>query len=145
MPPTKKPVVPRKDINKAKELHDQLHPPAAKRKRVTITPTMSDDRRTVGRPTRFETLTKLANETQDKPTIHSKKLILIGSDGTERKRKTVLTKCTTNITCNNINEYTSYEYITDARRKALDIIKEQKDNLEKILIIEKMIENKQKS
>jgi hypothetical protein len=46
-------------------------------------------------------------------------------------------KSETNITCNNSNNYIAYEFITDSRRKALDIIKEQKETLEKLNTLEK--------
>lgn len=64
-----------KDITQARELFNQNH---TKRKRVQIPPTHVNEVRSVGRPTRFETLTKLANESQDKPTIFCNQLILIG-------------------------------------------------------------------
>ncbi|CAB3997295.1 Hypothetical predicted protein [Paramuricea clavata] len=125
-----------KNIVQAKELFDQQHP---KRKRIQIQPQIYDVPRGVGRPSRFDTLSKLANESCGKSKIYSQDFILLALDGTEKKRKTVLTKSTTTITCSSTNDYVMYEYITDCRRKALDIIKEQKEKLEKINILEKRL------
>jgi hypothetical protein len=136
-----------KNMDKMKEIYLSNKPTPAKRKRVAnITPTTSDDKRTIGWPTRFfETLIKIANESHDKHTTSSKELVLFATDGSEKKRKTILTRSQENIACSNLHHYTSYEYITDARRKALDTIKEQKDMLDKLIILEKIIETNMKN
>ena len=74
-----------KDISQVRELFDQQHP---KRKRIQIQPyTNESTTRTVGRPSRFDTLSKLVNESYNKPTILCQELVLVGIDGTEKKEK----------------------------------------------------------
>ena len=76
-----------------KEIRNAQKPaqPASKRRRVAnITPHSNEGGR-AGRPTRHETLSKLANEKQDQDVISSKQLILYALDGSEKKEKTVLT------------------------------------------------------
>jgi hypothetical protein len=61
--------------------------------------------------------------------------------GREReKEKTVLTRSKVDIKLNNMKHFGCYDFITDERRKALDIIKEQKDKLDKLLYMENMLE-----
>jgi hypothetical protein len=68
------PPVDQKNIRAMKEIHDAQNPaqPASKRRRVAnITPHSNEGGR-AGRPTRHETLSKLANENQDRDAISSK-------------------------------------------------------------------------
>lgn len=146
---TTKPTSPagRKNIETMKEIHDaQKLAPAKRRKVANILPNNNEDKRSVGRPTKNETLTKIANESIDKNIIISKELILYATvDGSEKKKKTVLTRSTENIELYNANHYSCYEFITDLRKKSLDKIKEQKNILDKLIYMEKMLEANIKS
>ena len=89
--------------------------------------------RNVGRPTRNEVLTKIANETKDQDEIQivSQELILCSPEGSaETKRKTILTRHGKNIYCYSMKQFNAL--ITDNRKKALENIKKQKNILEKL-------------
>ena len=62
----------------------------------------------VGTLTRFDTLTKIANERQ-------------AQDGSEKKKK--LTNHEGTIICKNEKHYRAYDYITSERRESLETIK----------------------
>ena len=96
-------------------------------------------KRRSGRPTNNETLTKLANDELDNNKISSQYLILHAIDGSEKKKKTILTCSTENIELYNLKQFSCYEFLGEIRKKALDIIKEQKSVLEHVLYIEKMV------
>jgi hypothetical protein len=49
-----------------------------------------------------------------------------------KKSKTILTKCKHNIIVTSNKQFLTYELFADTRGKALDIIKEQRDVLQKI-------------
>jgi hypothetical protein len=112
-----------------------------KRKRVAnISPQQQPPaKRRSGRPSTNETLTKLANNEFDNNQISTQNLILRALDGSEKKKKTILTCSTENIELYNLKQFSCYEFLGDLRKKALDNIKEQKYMLEHILYIEKMV------
>lgn len=75
-----------KDIEKGREAHNE----SRKRRRTAVV--NPDDRpRSVGRPTRHDEQTKIANEASDKDEllilIYSRNLILTTANGSEKKRK----------------------------------------------------------
>jgi hypothetical protein len=152
-PPSSLPPVPTvpaggKNIAMARQIHDeeeqqlqqqqQQLPPVKsgnKRKRIEVSP------RQVGRPTTTETLIKIDGE-DDLETLqlHNRELILNGTTvNGEKKSKPVLTKCKTNITVNTKKQYLTYELFADTRRKALEIIKEQRDILQKVNAAESVL------
>ena len=96
-------------------------------------------KRRSGRPTTNETLTKLANDESDNNQISSQNLILRAIDGSEKKKKTILTCSKENIELYNLKQLSCYEFLGEIRKKALDIIREQKSVLEHVLYIEKMV------
>ena len=115
----------------------------SKRKRTaniqpTQHPTKPKKRRS-GRPTTNEALTRLANNELDNNQISSQNLILRAIDGSEKKKKTILTCSTENIELYNLKQFSCYEFLGEIRKKALDIIKEQKSVLEHVLYIEKIV------
>jgi hypothetical protein len=113
-----------------------------KRKRTAnISPLQQQrpSKRRSGRPSTNETLTKLASSEFDNNQISSQNLILRALDGSEKKKKTILTCSTENIEQYNLKQFSCYEFLGDLRKKALDNIKEQKNVLEHILYIEKMV------
>jgi hypothetical protein len=129
----------RKDLNIIKE-----HQTAEKKKRkrvANIIPQQQKEqkKRKSGRPSTQETLTRIANDEINTDQISSQELILLAMDGSEKKKKTILTCSTKNIELFYLKQYTSYNYIGEARKKALDIVREQKTILENLLNIEKMI------
>jgi hypothetical protein len=100
-----------------------------KRKRAEVPP------RQVGRPSTLETLIKINGDDDDQTTfqLRTRELILNGSgENGEKKSKTILTKCKSNIAVNTQKQYLTYELFADLRRKALETIKEQRDMLQKI-------------
>lgn len=117
-----------KNITQVREIYEQTHQqqPPAKRKRVVI----PEDHRNVGGPTRNDTLLKIGNKKPSR--FLQRELTLVGVDGSEKKRKTVLTKNKNDIKCKSSKHYAAYEFITDQRRKALETIKEQRDILDKL-------------
>jgi hypothetical protein len=80
-------------------------------------------KRRSGRPTNDETLMKLANNELDNNHISSQNLILRAIDGSEKKKKTILTCSTENIELYNLKQFSCYEFLGELRKKALDIIK----------------------
>ena len=114
-----------KDIEKAKSAYNE----SRKRKREPA-------QRSVGRPTRSEVLTKIVNESSDKDDlqIYSQELILTANDGTEKKRKTILTKYGKNIECRTNKQFNAFDLVTDKGKKALEKIK--KLNQTESLLIE---------
>ncbi|CAB3988682.1 Hypothetical predicted protein [Paramuricea clavata] len=139
-PPTEKPKSPpiaQKNIEKMKEIGK----PTTKQRRVAnITPHTNDNKKCPGRPTRHETLTKIANQSDKESTISSKELILYTLDGSVKKKKTVLTCSQDDIKLQNMKHYKCYEFITDMQQKTLNSIKEHKDTLEYLIYMEKMLE-----
>jgi hypothetical protein len=130
--------VARKDISLMKK---QETGKKKKRKRVAnISPQQKQPpAKKTGRPSMNETLTKLANNEFDNNQISTQNLILRALDGSEKKKKTILTCSTESIELYNLKQFSCYEFLGDLRKKALDTIKEQKYMLEHILYIEKMV------
>ena len=91
-----------------------------------------------GRPTSGEALTKIANEL-DSNELSTQSLILLALDGSEKKKKTILTCSKETIELYNLKQFSCYDFLGEARKKALDTIKEQKTILEHILYIEKIV------
>ena len=56
-----------------------------------------------------------------------------------RRKKAILTCSTENIELYNLKQFSCYEFLGEIRKKALDIIKEQKSVLEHVLYIERMV------
>ena len=73
---------------------------------------VNNENKRVGRQTRFDTLTKIANKRQEDQQIYSKELILLAQDGSEKKKKTILTNHEGTTICKNEKHYRAYEYIT---------------------------------
>jgi hypothetical protein len=96
-------------------------------------------KRAAGRPSTHKTLTKIANDEINNDKISSQNLILRCLDGTEKKKKTILTCSQDNIELYNAKQFSCYKFLGELRKKALDNIKEQKSILEHILYIEKMV------
>jgi hypothetical protein len=130
--------VARKDISLMKK---QETGKKKKRKRVAnISPQQQQPpAKKNGRPSMNATLTKLANNEFDNNQISTQNLILRALDGSEKKKKTILTCSTESIELYNLKQFSCYEFLGDLRKKVLDTIKEQKYMLEHILYIEKMV------
>ena len=140
-PPPPPPLSPKpkgKDINAMMQYESEKK----KRKRTAnIHPTqrpIKPKRKRSGRPTTNEALTKIANEL-DNNQLSPQDLILRAIDGSEKKKKTILTCNTESIELNNLKQFSCYEFLGGVRKKALDVIKEQKNILEHILYIEKIV------
>ena len=129
-------LAPKKDLNAMKKEHDQK-----KRKRTAnIQPQLQrPKKRKSGRPSTVETLTRIANDKNENNQISSQDLILRALDGSEKKKKTILTCSNKSIELYYLKQYGCYDFIADLRKKALDTIKEQKNILEKLLYIEQMV------
>jgi hypothetical protein len=130
------PPIARKDISTMKEAAEKK-----KRKRVAnILPQKATaKKRKSGRPSTQETLTRIANDEIDTDKISAQELILRALDGSEKKRKTILTCSTKSIELYYLKQFTSYYFIGELRKKPLDNIKEQKVILENLLNIEKIL------
>ena len=128
----------RKDLSAMKEYNAEKK---KNRKRIAnILPQQQKaKKRKSGRPSTQETLTRIANDEIDTDKISTQKLILRALDGSEKKKKTILTCSTKSIELFYLKQFTSYNFIGELRKKALDNIKEQKNILENLLNIEKMI------
>ena len=129
-------LAPKKDLIAMKEEHDQK-----KRKRTAnIQPQQQKPKkRKSGRPSTVETLTRIANDKNENNQISSQDLILRAIDGSEKKKKTILTCSNKSIELYYLKQYGCYDFIADLRKKALDTIREQKNILEKLLHIEQMV------
>jgi hypothetical protein len=91
--------------------------------------------RQVGRPTTNEALIKIDGEEDDTAILQLNcRELTLSTTGCEsvKKSKTILTKCKHDIIVTTNKQFLTYELFADARRKALDIIKEQRDMLQKI-------------
>ena len=135
-PPTPKP--------KGKDINALIQHESEKKKRkrtANIQPTQhpaKPKRKRSGRPTTNEALTRIANEL-DNNQLSPQNLILRALDGSEKKKKTILTCNKEDIELYNLKQFSCYEFLGDVRKKALDVIKEQKNILEHILYIEKIV------
>jgi hypothetical protein len=112
-----------------------------RKRTATIQPTQhpaKPKRKRSGRPTTNEALTRIANEL-DNNQLSPQNLILRALDGSEKKKKTILTCNKEDIELYNLKQFSCYEFLGDVRKKALDVIKEQKNILEHILYIEKIV------
>jgi hypothetical protein len=123
------PHVGKKDMSKLKEMHK-------KRKRKESN--NNSNKRTAGRPTRFETLTKIVGEQND-PIMFSQALVLLGSDRSIKKSRPVLTKYNHDIECYTEKDFTAYDYITEERKKALETIKKEQEKLTRLDTIEELL------
>ncbi|CAB3990835.1 Hypothetical predicted protein [Paramuricea clavata] len=90
-----------------------------------------------GRPNKHVHLTRIANDQADEEKISSQDVILYALDGTEKKRKTILTTSNETLETYNIKHYQCYIYLGDEREQALERIKVEKDKLEKLCYLEK--------
>jgi hypothetical protein len=109
-----------------------------KKRTANVQPIPKPKRKRPGRPTSDETLTKIANEL-DSNDLSTQNLILLALDGSEKKKKTILTCSKETIELYNLKQFSCYDFLGEARKKALDTIKEQKTILEHILYIEKIV------
>ena len=123
------PHVGKKDMSKLKEMHK-------KRKRKESN--NNSNKRTAGRPTRFETLTKIVGEQND-PIMFCQALVLLGSDRSIKKSRPVLTKYNHDIECYTEKDFTAYDYITEERKKALETIKKEQEKLTRLDTIEELL------
>ncbi|CAB4008960.1 Hypothetical predicted protein [Paramuricea clavata] len=87
-----------------------------------------------GRPTKDEVLVRIDSEEDDMCILQlsRRELILPNSKGACKKSKTILTKLKHDITVATQKQFQTYELFAETRRKALDIIRENRDLLEKI-------------
>ncbi|CAB3988329.1 Hypothetical predicted protein [Paramuricea clavata] len=90
-----------------------------------------------GRPNKHVHLTRIANNQADQEKFSSQDVILYALDGTEKKRKTILTTSNETLETYNIKHYQCYVYLGDKRVQALEKIKIQKEKLEKLCYLEK--------
>ncbi|CAB4021018.1 Hypothetical predicted protein [Paramuricea clavata] len=90
-----------------------------------------------GRPNKHVHLTRIANDQADEEKISSQDVILYALDGSEKKRKTILTTSSETLETYNIKHYQCYVYLGDKRERALEKIKIQKEKLEKFCYLEK--------
>ena len=120
----------RKDLSKLKEN-------IRKRKRTT---NEEQNKKTAVRPTRLETLRKIASK-QDEPVVYSQMLKLVGQDRQNpKKTKPILTKHPYDIVCENDKQFIAYDHITEERKKSLETIKKEKEKLQRIDAIEDILE-----
>ncbi|CAB4039028.1 Hypothetical predicted protein [Paramuricea clavata] len=121
--PVKKPLTPMgKNINNLKK--------SLKRKASSSAPKS-------GRPNKHVHLTRIANDQADEEKISSQDVILYALDGTEKKRKTILTTSNETLETYNMKHYQCYIYLGEKRERALEKIKIQKEKLEKFCYLEK--------
>ena len=108
-------LAPKKDIIAMKEEHDQKN----KRKRTANIPPLqqTQKKRKSGRPSMIETLTRIANDKNDNDQISSQNLILRAIDGSEKKKKTILTCSKKSIELYYLKQYGCYDFIGDLRKK----------------------------
>jgi hypothetical protein len=132
-------LIPKKDMIAMKEEHNINQ--KNKRKRIANIPPQQQKPKKIksGRPSTAETLTRIANDQNENDQISSQDLILRAIDGSEKKKKTILTCSTKSIELYYLKQYACYDFIGELRKNALDTIKEQKNILEKLLHIEKMV------
>ncbi|CAB3984023.1 Hypothetical predicted protein [Paramuricea clavata] len=90
-----------------------------------------------GRPNKHVHLTRIANDQADEEKISSQDVILYALDGTEKKRKTILTTSDETLETYNVKHYQCYIYLGEEREQALEKIKIEKDKLEKLCYLEK--------
>jgi hypothetical protein len=132
------PYTTRKDMSVMKEEYEDKK---NKRKRVAnISPQQQKPKkRKSGRPSTNETLTRIANDQTENDQISSQDLILRALDGSEKKKKTILTCSTKSIELYYLKQFSCYNFVGELRKKARDTIKEQKNILENLLYMAKMI------
>ena len=137
-PPTPKP--------KGKDINALIQHESEKKRRkrtANILPTQhhtKTKRKRPGRPTTNDSLTRIANELENNQ-LSAQNLILRALDGSEKKKKTILTCNTESIELYNLKQFSCYEFLGSERKKALDVIKEQKSILEHLLYLEKIVTN----
>lgn len=95
--------------------------------------------KTVGRPTRFQTLTPIANNLIE-PEVKSKELIILIRQ-MNKKTKTILTKFNDNIECYTESQFMAYNLIGEERKKAIETIKNEKQKLDCIDKVEELLKN----
>ena len=86
-------------------------------------------RKTVGRPSRMETLSKLANNT----TLFQKTLYLVAQDNKVKKTLPILTTGNNNLQCTDENDFKIFEYITK------EIIEKEKEKLVNLMYVEEKL------
>ena len=92
-----------------------------------------------GRPKKQVHLARIANDDSDEIRITSQDLVLLSLAGGEKKRKTILTTCSETIETYNLKHYNSYLYMGEEREQALLAIKTEKEKLENLYHIEKLM------
>jgi hypothetical protein len=97
-----------------------------------------------GRPTKDDALLREANNNDDSDNNNAqmamREVQLFFHNGTVRKKIKILTKYPENIKCFAIKHYTSYEYVANERKKALEKIKELRTTLKSLQYIETNLE-----
>ncbi len=96
---------------------------------------MKKNRKTVGRPSRMKTLSKLANNT----TLFQKTLYLVDEDKKVKKTLPILTTGNNNLQCTDENNFKIFEYITKERKTSLETIQKEKEKLVNIMHIEEKL------
>ncbi len=92
--------------------------------------------KTVGRQSRMETLSKLANNT----TLFQKTLYLLAKDKKEvRKTLPILTTENNDLQCMDENDFKIYEYITKERKISLENIQKEKEKLVSLMHVEEKL------
>ena len=97
--------------------------------------------KTVGRPSRMETLSKLANNTLFQKTLH-----LVAKDKNEvKKTLPILTTKTTDLQCSDEEDFKIYEYITKERKNSLENIQREKEKLVSLMHVEGKLNSSEKN
>lgn len=94
--------------------------------------------------TKDDALLREANNNDDSDNNNAqmamREVQLLSHNGTVRKKIKILTKYPENIKCFAIKHYTSYEYVANERKKALEKIKELRTTLKSLQYIETNLE-----
>ncbi len=97
--------------------------------------------KTVGRPSRMETLSKLANTT-----LFQKTLYLLAKNNNEvRKTLPILTTENNDLQCTDENDFKIYEYITKERKNSLENIQKEKEKLVSLMHVEEKQSSSEKT
>ncbi|CAB3996209.1 Hypothetical predicted protein [Paramuricea clavata] len=80
--------------------------------------------------------TELDSGTDDDSQLSIREVQLLSGNGALRKKFKLLTKHEKDIKCFQITHYAALEYIAENKKKAFEIIKEQRQNLKKLNYLE---------
>ena len=104
-----KPLIAKKNMDAMKEEYDANK--KNKRKRIANISPQQQKKRKSGRPSTAETLTRIANDQTENDQISSQDLILRALDGSEKKKKTILTCSTKSIELYYLKQYACYNFV----------------------------------